>query len=148
MILERRGDMMRQPRSKVFPLLVTTNSSVKKNGDAVMGRGIARQVRDLHPSFAADLGELLTLYGNRPFRVREDIWSFPVKKDWRKPADMWLIRRSFEELVPMVFKFGVQGFHLPRPGCGNGGLDWKEVRPLVEEFSSGLPDLVIHVWDY
>jgi len=45
---------------------------------------------------------------------------------------MWLIRQSARQLVEMADKFGWGSVVLPRPGCGNGGLDWDDVRPILE----------------
>lgn len=36
--------------------LITTNSTLKKNGALLMGRGIARQARDLFPGLDLALG--------------------------------------------------------------------------------------------
>lgn len=33
----------------------------------------------------------------------------------------------------MADKFGYSEVVLPRPGAGNGGLEWKDVRPILEE---------------
>ena len=37
-------------------IVITTNGFVKKNGECVMGRGIAQQTRDKFPGFAKKLG--------------------------------------------------------------------------------------------
>lgn len=140
--------MMKAERRRDFPLLVTTNGQVNARGECVMGRGIAWQVRREDPSFARDLGNLISLHGNRPMRVRPSIWTFPVKHHWAEKADLDLINTSFSHLAPMVSKFDLQGLHLPRPGCGNGRLDWKDVQPLVEDFARGFPALDVVVWDY
>lgn len=142
------GDMMAQPRSARHPLVVTTNGTIKKDGSAVMGAGIAKQVRDSIRQFDVDLGHLLSQHGNRPFRVRDDIWTLPVKHQWFEQADLALIGWSLLRLEEMAEKFDVSGLHLPRPGCGNGGLDWVDVEPLVREFSDALPDVEVIVWDY
>lgn len=148
MLREEQGDVTRVLRRRDFPLLVTTNGVVNARGECVMGRGIALQVKQMDRRFASDLGTLINQHGNRPMRVRPDIWSFPVKHHWAEKADLELIEKSFAQLAPMALKFEITGLHLPRPGCGNGGLDWKEVRPLVVEFERGLPHLDVVVWDY
>jgi hypothetical protein len=34
---------------------------------------------------------------------------------------------------------------MPALGCGNGGLDWKVVRPMIEKY---LAELDISIWVY
>jgi len=57
-----------------------------------------------------------------------------VKHHWRERADLILIERSARELVDFVTDLWERGpatICLVRPGCGNGGLDWKDVRPVL-----------------
>jgi hypothetical protein len=34
---------------------------------------------------------------------------------------------------------------LPRLGCDKGGLDWQQVRPLIERHFADLPDLTVYL---
>jgi hypothetical protein len=61
------------------------------------------------------------------------LWSFPVKHHWRERADLDLIRASARRL-----RRAIDAFHrdaklvvIPRPGCGNGGLEWIEVAAAI-----------------
>jgi len=58
--------------------------------------------------------------------------SMPVKHHWRDRADPELIVTSAKQLVQMADKFEWHSIVVPRPGCGNGGLTWNDVRPLLE----------------
>jgi hypothetical protein len=123
---------------KPFVVCITTNGFVKKNGEAVMGRGCAYEATKRIPYIAKDLGELIKLYGNRPWGVH-DILTFPVKHNWWESADLELIRQSAETLRTIALDNLEITYVLPRPGCGNGRLDWAQVKPLLED----LPD---NVW--
>lgn len=57
---------------------------------------------------------------------------FPVKHNWFEKADPALIRQSAYELCVLAGKMGWQEVRMPRPGCGNGGLDWGYVKPTIE----------------
>ncbi len=62
---------------------ITTNGTVKKDGAAVMGKGIAKQALDRFPGIDRRLAAYLTQYGNRPAKLTEQdgtwICSFPTK---------------------------------------------------------------------
>jgi len=117
---------------------ITTNGFVKKNGEGVMGRGIAKQAANRFPNLPAAVGWQLQMKGNHVANVLGildvDYITFPVKHNWWEKADFALIKRSAEELVVMADSYrGVWNrILLPRPGCGNGGLRWDDVQPILE----------------
>ena len=115
---------------------VTTNWDIRFDGKAVMGRGIALQAKNLCPGIDLKLASYLKEYGNRPFNLglynikgkAIRIFSYPTKYSWKSPSDMTLICKSAELLVPMADKFKPNNILLPPVGCGNGKLQWKDVR--------------------
>lgn len=128
MITERRGDIMDFWRDG-GTIGITTNGFVKKNGEAVMGRGIAQTVRDTIPGFARELGHHLTQNGNTPVYFPDwRIYTFPVKHNWWETADIDLIDESFSRLLANA-PFDL---HFVRPGCGNGKLEWSDVKPVLD----------------
>ena len=112
---------------------ITTNGIVKKDGKAVMGKGIAYQACNLFPSIDKILGDYLTQYGNRAFNLglwnmngkAIRIFSFPTKHHWKDMSDVTLITDCAEQIVTMADKFKPNRILLPPPGCGNGGLTWE-----------------------
>jgi len=134
---EVRGDVFDLIKGEFQVICVTTNGFVKKNGECVMGRGIAQTVKRLFPHVPKKLGFLLKEYGNRVYILHkyEDgaILSFPVKHNWWEDADIKLIKRSCDELMAMLDKnVHITKVLLPRPGCGNGKLSWDDVKPAIE----------------
>ncbi len=111
--------------------VLTTNGFVKRNGDAVMGRGIALEATRRYPGIASVLGNRLRTAGNHVHLLSPGIASMPVKHLWWDPADPRLIVRSAHELVALVNEHGFTQVVMPRPGCGNGRLDWRDVEPLI-----------------
>lgn len=115
--------------------VITTNGCVKKNGEAVMGRGCARQAANRYPGIAVQLGRLLKDHGNVVHFLSlsvpgQYLVTFPVKHNWWEDADLDLIESSaytLSYLCNPIIKVA-----MPRPGCGNGRLLWKEVRPVLE----------------
>lgn len=113
---------------------VTTNSYVSKTGHAVMGRGLAYQVKTKYPTAPITLGAKLRVHGNIVQKISNDLnlVAFPVKEqDYMGMAIPKRIIESAKEL--MRFLKPHETIILPRPGCGNGGLTWDKVKPLIED---------------
>jgi len=125
--------------------LITTNGAVNSYGNLVMGRGIAKQAANKFPGLSRQLAALVRVKGNRVHVLEERkgyrLITFPVKHSWDERADLDLISASAEQLLYLTGIHRNCLFILPRPGCGNGGLDWKEVKPLL----TCLPDNVFVV---
>ena len=138
-MIEAKGDLWKlRPDERPALKLITTNGQTRKDGACVMGRGCARQARDMIHGIDYKLGELLGQYGNRVFRLGElsdgvHVGSFPVKHSWREYADLALIERSAHQLVDLANRFGYKQVVLPRPGVGNGGLQYPAVKLVLEE---------------
>ena len=135
--------------AKDAPICITTNGYIKYGGDLVMGRGCALQAKKRYPRLPFSLGERVKLHGNVPHVVHMDdgvtIISFPVKHNWWEKADKKLIRASLLTLNKMIGTEGFKRVYLPRPGCGNGGLDWEtEVKPLLETNFISERIVVVH----
>ena len=110
---------------------VTTSGLVGGDGLARLGRGCARQAGERFPWFAARLGAQISARGNHVVHVGERIASFPVEHHPLEVPDLRLIARSAAELVALATELGWSAVALPRPGCGGGGLEWSEVRPVL-----------------
>jgi hypothetical protein len=150
MITTQKGDIMDYWREG-HAIGITTNGFVKKNGEAVMGRGIAQTVRDTVPGFARELGKHLTQNGNTPVYFPDwRIYTFPVKHNWWETADINLIDESFSRLLDNA-PFDL---HFVRPGCGNGKLDWSDVEPVLrrtyEDYWDRMQNKAIdvYVWSF
>ncbi|KKN22085.1 hypothetical protein LCGC14_0918910 [marine sediment metagenome] len=134
---EATGDIWGMRREGVC-VCITTNGTVKSNGSAVMGRGVAAQaVREVQ-GIEKRIGEALRHQGNHLYMMG-DYCTFPVKHDWWNTANLQLIECSAKELAELAIQYPQMSFILPRPGCGNGGLRWEDVKPIIEPI---LPDNV------
>lgn len=117
-------------------LCITTNGIIRRDGRAVMGRGIALQAKQKVPDIDLVLAESLQSYGNvvRPLMRWKDtlLLSFPTKHDWKQPSNIQLIEQSARQLK-VLFDNELKKpiIVLPRPGCSNGGLEWKDVRQIL-----------------
>lgn len=144
-MIESVGELWEYPASV---RVITTNGHTNKAGNLVMGRGCAKEAAERFPMLAYYLGQVVARKGNRTSIVSPKMlaglsgdtsaaipyWlvTFPVKNHWRDKADLKLIARSAEELVGHANEFDWSGIVLPRPGCGNGRLQWATVRLILE----------------
>jgi hypothetical protein len=148
-MLECYGDMWSVFHSGNF-FCITGNSFLKRNGAVVMGRGIAKVARDKKPGLDLEFGKLIAkdyghlgVYGGVCLNYRPRLYLFQVKRHFKAPADLDLIRNSVNVLSGYAELYSNLTFHLNYPGIGNGWLDKADVAPLLEP----LPDNV-HVWQY
>ena len=142
------GDLFAYYKKEGYVLCITTNGFVKNNGEGVMGRGCAQEAAEEDPTLPKLLGKSLVARGNNLSLLTDHILSFPVKHNWFEEADINLIRRSTSQLIDFAKARPNTKFILPRPGCGNGRLNWdRTVKPLLE--SLNLPDniIVIGFWE-
>lgn len=139
--IEIYGNLWQQFDADV--IFITTNGALRSDGTAIMGRGCASEAKQRYPGIEKILGEHIIRNGNVPgylktIRLSESkptaLWSFPVKEQWRQPADLHLIERSALRIrAEFLHTPGGYKLVLPRPGCGSGRLNWEaQVKPRIE----------------
>lgn len=125
---EEIGDLWKYPAEY---RCVTTNGLVV-NKRLVMGAGVALQAKERYPNLPAMLAIYVNKFGNRPFRCeKERILTFPTKQHWKNKSELKLIKKSAELVVLIADKFEIKSIAMTRPGCGNGGLRWEDVKPVI-----------------
>lgn len=131
-MLETVGDIWKYAATGI--IVITTNGSVTRDGRAVFGRGVAKQAALRFPGLAEKLGRLLADRGNHVFDLGNGIVTFPVEETpWSLP-DLSIISRSAQELRLFADRSGWDRVVVPRPGCGGGGLLWREVSPMLSPY--------------
>ena len=129
-MLEVTGDIW-DYADRGMTIVITTNGSLTPDGRAVIGRGVSKQASLRYPKLAEILGKLLLEQGNHVFDLGGGLVSFPVEETaWAQP-DLRLIARSAVELRELLDWSGWERIVVARPGCGGGGLAWKDVQPLL-----------------
>ena len=115
------------------------------NTVGVMGAGLALQFSLRVPSLqdaykqACEHGNCrigrLYRYANHGFRVI----CFPTKKHWKNPSKLEYIEAGLSDFgaTPYLKLLGKVAW--PQLGCGLGGLDWKDVEPLMLKYLDPLP---------
>ncbi len=122
-----------------FVVLITTSGSLRKNGKAIMGRGCAKEATLKIPGVEKLVGAAIQNFGNVLLLTDRNWGTFPTKHEWWEDSDPELIRYSAIELSKMTKHkdFANKTFVLPRPGCGQGHLQWADVKPILEECGLG-----------
>jgi O-acetyl-ADP-ribose deacetylase (regulator of RNase III) len=123
------------------------------NTGGVMGKGLALQFKRAFPentrryTAAARRGEIAI---GRMFVVEEEtidgpilVINIPTKTDWRKPSRLEYVEQGLVDLRRVLFERRVDVVAVPPLGCGLGGLDWEQVRPMIVEALEGLPMTVL-----
>lgn len=119
-------------------IIIPTNGIVSRNGEAVMGRGLALQTKQRYSEFPRVLARHLLSNGNVLGIFPEySIITFPVKHHWQDKADLALIRESAQALGQFMREQTDNpcclSVYCPKVGCGNGQLEWNQVSPILQE---------------
>jgi len=148
-MFEIQGNLWKLPADIIC---VTTNGFVKADGKAVMGRGCAKEATKLIPGIEEELAKKIKTHGNNVAYLAEHrgrkILSFPVKHNWWEEASLELIERSCQQLkfyVNDIYNNQRRFIVVPRPGCGNGKLEWIDVKPICEEYFDDRFGVVTYV---
>ena len=117
----------------------------------IMGRGIALQFRKAFPgNFKAyeavckrhelQPGQMFVFETGQLTNPRYII-NFPTKRHWKGKSQLVDIESGLKALVEEVRRLGIHSIAIPPLGCGQGGLDWAEVRPRIEQALQTVPDV-------
>lgn len=148
MIRTTTGDIL---KSETEALVNTVNCV------GAMGRGIALQFKQQFPAnykayaaacereevqpgrmFVFDTGELT---------LPRYIINFPTKRHWRGKSRIEDIKAGLLALADEVRVRGIRSVAIPPLGSGLGGLNWAEVKPLIEHVFSTLTDVDVQIFE-
>ncbi len=148
MIIYKTGDIFKEEADAI----VNTVNCV-----GVMGRGIALQFKKLFPEnfkvyeAACKQKEVVPgkmfVYETGSLVGPKYVINFPTKRHWRGASRMEDIESGLQDLAEIIVKLHIKSIAIPPLGCGLGGLDWNEVRVLIENTLSRLPDVEIIVFE-
>ena len=149
MIKLTRGDLLSQ--HDVDAIVNTVNCV------GVMGKGIALQFKHRWPANFAEYATTCKAGEVRLGRmfihalgglVRPHyIVNFPTKDHWRDASKIHFIEAGLGDLVAQVRRLGICSIAIPPLGCGNGGLSWADVRPLIEAAFEPLPEVEVLLFE-
>ena len=144
----------------------TTGNLLEADADAlvntvnevgVMGKGVALQFREAFPVSAR---EYITAARRKQVRVGHVMvtrnqslngprWiiHFPTKRHWRHPSRLVWVKEGLKDLVRVIKEEDIRSIALPPLGCGNGGLNWSDVRGEIEAAFRDVPEVRVIVYE-
>lgn len=122
-----------------------------------MGRGIALQFKKAWPdnfkayAVACNKGEVqpgrMLVFETGRLTGPRYIVNFPTKRHWRGRSRIEDIESGLTTLVHEIRERKIRSIAVPPLGAGLGGLDWKDVRPLIARAVQGIPDVRVIVFE-
>jgi O-acetyl-ADP-ribose deacetylase (regulator of RNase III) len=127
------------------------------NTVGVMGKGIALMFKEKFPQNFRAYEEAVKrkevrighMFVTEDHALEGPRWliNFPTKKHWRHPSRLEWIVEGLGDLRRVIESKQIGSIALPPLGCGNGGLDWSDVRPEIERALSELPNVDVWVFE-
>ena len=117
------------------------------NTVGVMGKGLAKSFREelgeeYFKAYCADCRTRRLQIGRLTvWRPKGHFWvlNFPTKRHWRDPSQLDSIEAGLLRFASTCALAGITSAAFPKLGCGNGGLNWSDVGPLLKRYLSALP---------
>ena len=81
------------------------------------------------------------------YKPSSDRWfvCIATKKHWRNPSEMEWLESSLMYLRDHWEDLGIKSLCIPPIGCGEGGLDWREVKSLIYKYLDSS-QLAVEIW--
>jgi O-acetyl-ADP-ribose deacetylase (regulator of RNase III) len=143
------GDLLKQ---QDVDAIVNTVNCV-----GVMGKGIALQFKKKWPAnfkayaAACKAGEIclgkMFIFDLGALATPRYIINFPTKDHWRNASNLKDIEAGLQNLVQQIKNLDIRSIAMPPLGCGNGGLNWADVRPVIEHYFAGLKDVTLRLFE-
>lgn len=134
MIEYKNGDILRED----VEAIVNTVNCV-----GIMGRGLALQFKNKFPQNFKDyqlactnkevqLGKMFVHQTGQLINPKYII-NFPTKGHWKQNSKIEDISNGLDDLITIIEKYSIKSIAIPPLGSGLGGLDWNQVKKLIEE---------------
>ena len=148
MLKLKRGNLLEE---KTEALVNTVNCV------GVMGRGVALQFKRAFPenfkryqkackNEELQPGQMFTVTTESLLAPRYII-NFPTKRHWRQKSHLEDIQAGLIALVKEVKALDIRSIAIPPLGCGNGGLNWTDVKPLIVQAFEPLPEVEVILFE-
>lgn len=127
------------------------------NTVGIMGKGIALMFKERFPKNMREYAEACQLnevQTGKMFVTSTDeligvrwIINFPTKQHWRAKSQMSWIEEGLQDLRRFIIENSIESIAIPPLGAGNGGLNWHEIKPKIEQVLGDLQGVEIIVYE-
>ena len=104
----------------------------------IMGKGIAQEFKKRFPEMYKDYKNLCgrgAVQLGQPYIFKtlydKAIINFPTKNHWRAMSRLDDIKKGLDLFIEKYKQWGITSVAFPPLGCGNGGLEWEVVGPVI-----------------
>ena len=112
----------------------------------IMGKGIALEFKNKYPQMFKEYVRLChdgKIVPGKPYYFSDifgaSVLNFPTKDDWRSPSKLSYIIDGLNWFRQNYEKLGITSIASPPLGCGNGGVTWNVVGPVMYSLLFDLP---------
>jgi O-acetyl-ADP-ribose deacetylase (regulator of RNase III) len=143
-----------------------TGSLLKAKADAlvntvncvgVMGKGIALQFKQAFPENYKEyekeckngrmrVGKMFVHRTGTLFQPKYII-NFPTKRHWKGKSRLDDIKLGLNDLIKVIRELDIKSIAIPPLGAGLGGLNWVEVKSLIETSFNKIPGVDVLLYE-
>ena len=138
-------------QGNIFNLQGIQNYAHGCNCSGAMGKGIALQFKDMFPKMYFEyrklckegmfsLGDVFAYnYGNGT------VFNLGTQSTWKTKAEITAIERALIKMLTYSIQNSIYKIALPKIGAGLGGLNWHDVKSLINKVAKDYPTIELFV---
>lgn len=120
------------------------------NTVGVMGAGLAKEFKKRYPN---NFSYYKSFCDKNSFHIGDllhfceknvTIINFPTKRHWKDSSKFTDIEIGVKKMVELIGELKLSSIAIPKLGCGLGGLNWGEVKPMLQNNLQCLTDVEIY----
>ena len=122
----------------------------------IMGKGIALQFKKAFPENYDEyarackkgevrIGKMFVYKTNELFNPKYII-NFPTKRHWKSKSKIDDIKKGLDDLIRQIELLGIKSIAIPPLGSGLGGLNWTQVKHLIESAFKATPNIAVQLY--
>lgn len=137
----------------IFSFSTIKNYAHGCNCAGAMGKGIALAFKEKFPDMYAEYKKRCQMKLFLPGDVYDyqkgeyHVFNLATQVTWHSGAKLQYVKESLQKMLQYAKASGIKNIALPAIGTGLGGLDWNDVKKVIEEFGSIIPEVSIDEYE-
>lgn len=139
------------PAGDIFKVPGVHNYAHGCNCAGAMGKGIALQFKSKYPEMYNIYRHMCQSQVFRPGSIYDydygegHVYNLGTEEHWKLGAKLEYIERSVEKMLLKAKLDGVGKIAMPAIGSGLGGLNWTEVKRILNSLTDKYPEVDLYV---